>query len=113
VHFFRVPWIMDGPWYQAWLTSFVLLVLFFLYGMWYGLVYRRWNVPGLLAFIAAQVLAALGVRGRGVNDPQLARLRALLRHRDGPGTDRRAGRDRRDDGARRVHHPAPGHHLTT
>ena len=46
VHFFRVPWIMDGPWYQTWLTSFVLLVLFFLYGMWYGLVYRRWNVPG-------------------------------------------------------------------
>jgi hypothetical protein len=61
VHFFRVPWIMDGPWYQTWLTSFVLLVLFFLYGMWYGLVYRRWNVPGLLAFIAAQILAALGV----------------------------------------------------
>ena len=61
MHFFRVPWIMDGPWYQTWLTSFVLLVLFFLYGMWYGLVYRRWNVPGLLAFIAAQALAALGV----------------------------------------------------
>jgi hypothetical protein len=61
VHFFRVPWILDGPWYQTWLTSFVLLVLFFLYGMWYGLIYRRWNVPGLLAFIAAQMLAALGV----------------------------------------------------
>ncbi|MGH3121769.1 MAG: hypothetical protein ACRDND_12200, partial [Streptosporangiaceae bacterium] len=43
LHFFRVPWIMDGPWYQTWLSSFVLLVLFFLYGMWYGLVYRRWN----------------------------------------------------------------------
>ena len=57
VHFFRVPWIMDGPWYQTWLTSFVLLVLFFGYGMWYGLVYRRWNLPGLLAFIAAQALA--------------------------------------------------------
>jgi len=61
VHFFRIPWIMAGPWYQTWLTSFVLLVLFFLYGMWYGLVYRRWNVPGLLAFIAAQVLAVLAV----------------------------------------------------
>ncbi len=61
LHFFRVPWIMDGPWYQTWLTSFVLLVLFFGYGMWYGLVYRRWNVPGLVAFIAAQVLVALGV----------------------------------------------------
>ncbi len=61
LHFFRIPWIMDGPWYQTWLTSFVLLVLFFLYGMWYGLVFRRWNLPGLVAFIAAQVLVALVV----------------------------------------------------
>ena len=59
LHFFRVPWIMDGPWYVTWLTSFVLLVLFFGYGMWYGLVYRRWSVPGLVTFIAAQVLVAL------------------------------------------------------
>ena len=61
LHFFRVPWIMDGPWYQTWLSSFVLLVLFFLYGMWYGLVFRRWNVTGLVAFIAAQLLAAVVV----------------------------------------------------
>ena len=61
LHFFRIPWILDGPWYQTWLTSFVLLVLFFLYGMWYGLVFRRWNLPGLLAFIAAQIVVALGV----------------------------------------------------
>jgi hypothetical protein len=59
LHFFRIPWLMDGPWYQTWLTSFVLLVLLFLYGMWCGLVYRRWSVPGLLSFIAAQVLVAL------------------------------------------------------
>jgi hypothetical protein len=51
--------ILDGPWYQTWLTSFVLLVLFFLYGMWYGLVYRRWSLPGLTAFIAAQILAGV------------------------------------------------------
>jgi hypothetical protein len=61
VHFVRVPWIMNGPWYETWLTSFVLLVLFFLYGMWYGLVYRRWNLPGLVSFIAAQVLVGLAV----------------------------------------------------
>jgi hypothetical protein len=59
LHFFRVPWILDGPWYQTWLTSAVLLVLFFLYGMWYGLVYRRWSLPGMVTFIAAQVLVAL------------------------------------------------------
>ena len=59
LHFFRVPWIMDGPWYETWLTSFVLLVAFFLYGMWYGLVFRRWSLPGLVVFIAAQILVAL------------------------------------------------------
>src|SRR6185437_13674002 len=61
VNFFRVPWILDGPWYETWLTAFVLLVLFFLYGMWYGLVYRRWSLPGLVAFIAAQILVVLAV----------------------------------------------------
>ena len=113
VHFFRVPWIMDGPWYQTWLTSFVLLVLFFGYGMWYGLVYRRWNLPGLLAFIAAQILVGARRRGRGVAHPPLGRRRALLHHDHGPGTDRRARCGRRDDGARRAHHHPPGHHLTT
>jgi hypothetical protein len=61
MHFFRVPWIMDGPWYQTWVTSLILLVLFFLYGMWYGLVYRRWGLVGLLSFVAAQILVALAV----------------------------------------------------
>jgi hypothetical protein len=59
LHYFRVPWILNGPWYETWLTSFVLLVAFVLYGMWYGLVFRRWSVPGLAAFIAAQILVAL------------------------------------------------------
>ena len=59
VHFFRVPWLLAGPWYETWLTSFVLLVSFWLYGMWSGLVYRRWNLPGLAVFFAAQVLVAL------------------------------------------------------
>jgi len=59
LHFFRVPWIFDGAWYLTWLTAFVLLVLVFVYGMWCGLVYRRWNVVGLVAFVAAQVLVLL------------------------------------------------------
>lgn len=59
LHYFQVPWIMDGPWYQTWVTSFVLLVLFFLYGMWYGLVYRRWSVVGIVSFVVAQMLVAL------------------------------------------------------
>jgi hypothetical protein len=59
LHYFRIPWILDGPWYETWLTSFVLLVAFILYGMWYGLVFRRWSLPGLVAFIATQVIVAL------------------------------------------------------
>jgi hypothetical protein len=59
LHYFRIPWIMDGPWYETWLTSFVLLVAFVLYGMWYGLVFRRWSVPGLVTFVAAQIVVAL------------------------------------------------------
>ena len=61
LHYFRVPWIMNGPWYQTWVTSFVLLVLFFLYGMWYGLVYRRWGMVGLTTFVVAQMLVVLAV----------------------------------------------------
>lgn len=59
LHFFRVAWILDGPWYVTWLTSFVLLVATFLYGIWYGLVSRRWGVPGLVTFIACQVIVLL------------------------------------------------------
>jgi hypothetical protein len=53
--FFRVPYILNGPWYLTWLTSFVALTLLFVYGMWYGLVYRRWSLIGLVAFMAAQI----------------------------------------------------------
>ena len=62
LHFFRVAYILAGPWYLTWLTSFVLLTLMFIYGMWFGLVYRRWNLLGLLAVIAALVIV-LGAGG--------------------------------------------------
>ena len=61
MHFFQVPWILDGSWYVTWLTSFVVLALMLVYGMWFGLVFRRWNVTGLLAFIAAHVTVLLAV----------------------------------------------------
>lgn len=56
LNFFRVPYILDGPWYLTWLTSFVVLTLLYVYGMWFGLVYRRWSMVGLWSFIAAQVI---------------------------------------------------------
>jgi hypothetical protein len=61
VAFFRVPYLLNGPWYATWLTSFVGLSALFVYGMWYGIVNRRWGMLGLLAFIALQVLVGLAV----------------------------------------------------
>jgi hypothetical protein len=58
--FFRVQYLLDGPWYLTWLTSFVALTLLFVYGMWFGIVYRRWSLVGTLTFIAAQVTVLLG-----------------------------------------------------
>jgi hypothetical protein len=61
LRFFREPYLLPGPWYLTWLTSFVLLTLMFVYGMWIGLVYRRWNLVGPLLFFAAQVAVGLAV----------------------------------------------------
>ena len=61
IAFLRVPYLLNGPWYATWLTSFVGLSALFVYGMWFGIVHRRWGMLGVLAFIAAQVLVALAV----------------------------------------------------
>jgi hypothetical protein len=62
LHFFRVPYLLNGPWYVTWLTSAVGLFALFVYGMWYGIVHSRWGMLGTLAFIAAQALmVAAGV----------------------------------------------------
>jgi hypothetical protein len=59
MHFFRFWWLLEGSWYVTWLTSFVLFALMFIYGMWTGLVYRRWQLPGTIGFICAQALILL------------------------------------------------------
>ena len=61
LHFFRVPYLLAGPWYLSWLTSFIVLALILAWGMWFGIVYRRWNLIGLLSFIAVQTLALTAV----------------------------------------------------
>ena len=58
LHFFQAPYILDGPWYQTWLTSFVGLTLVFVYGMWFGIVYRRWSLVGVVTFTTAQAAVA-------------------------------------------------------
>jgi hypothetical protein len=59
LHFFRVPYLLNGPWYATWLTSAVGLFALFVYGMWYGIVSLRWGTPGTLAFVAAQALVVV------------------------------------------------------
>jgi len=62
VHFFRVPWILDGPWYQVLITSFALLALVFLVGLWLGLIYRRFGLTGSVvayAILTLIVVAAI------------------------------------------------------
>lgn len=60
LHFLRVPYVLAGPWYITLLTSFVLLTLLFVYGMWYGIVYRRWHIAGLVVLGLAQLAVILG-----------------------------------------------------
>jgi hypothetical protein len=58
--FFRIPYLLAGPWYLTWVSSFVALTLLFVYGMWYGIVFRRWGLVGTVVFIAAQITVLLG-----------------------------------------------------
>ena len=56
-----MPWILSGSWYSALLTYFVFLAFSFLAGMWFGLVYARFKVIGMVlltAFIVLVLLAA-------------------------------------------------------
>jgi hypothetical protein len=59
MHFFRVPYLLNGPWYVTWLTSAVGLFAAFVYGMWHGIVNYRWGMPGTMTFLAAQVLVVI------------------------------------------------------
>jgi hypothetical protein len=59
MHFFQVAYLFVGPWYLTWATAFVGLVLMFAYGMCFGIVYRRWDLPGLTIFVVVQAGALL------------------------------------------------------
>jgi hypothetical protein len=76
ITFFRAPHLLNGPWYATWLTSFVGLSAVFVYGMWYGIVNRRWGIFGLIAFLALQAPVALAYTWANVGG-HLAGLSAL------------------------------------
>jgi hypothetical protein len=59
LHFFRVTYLLNGPWYATWLTSAVGLFAAWVYGMWNGAVNSRWGGLGTLAFIVVQVLVVV------------------------------------------------------
>ncbi len=59
MHFFRVSYLLNGPWYATLLTSAVGVFAVFVYGMWHGVVNSRWGVLGTLAFIWVQVLVVV------------------------------------------------------
>lgn len=61
LRFFRVPYLLSGPWYDTWLTSAVILFALFTYGMWSSIVQRRWGTNGTLAFIGAQAAVVAAV----------------------------------------------------
>ena len=61
LHFFRTPYLLSGPWYLSWLTEFVGLALMLAWGMWFGIVYRRWNLIGLFSFLGVQVVVLTAV----------------------------------------------------
>jgi len=60
LHFFRVRWVLDGPWYQVLLTNFVLLTLVPLFGLWCGLIYRRFGLVGTVVFFAVLTVIPVG-----------------------------------------------------
>jgi hypothetical protein len=53
--YFRVPYLLDGSWYLSWLTATTVFLLLFVYGMWYGLIFRRGGLPGATVFGAGQL----------------------------------------------------------
>lgn len=71
LHFLRVPYLLNGPWYATWLTSVVGLFAVFVYGMCYGIVNQRWGPLGTLSFS--------GAGARGDRRGRRRQLRALAR----------------------------------
>lgn len=59
MYYFEPHYFLTGAWYLTWLSSFVGLVLLFVYGTWFGLVQRRWDTIGLLVFVFGQIILAL------------------------------------------------------
>ena len=98
----------NGPWYLTWLTSFVALALLFVYGMWFGLVYRRWNLVGRGGLRRRPGHRAARRSLLATLDPRLARASATSSPRSAPRGSPAAGRLAAAAARWRVCHHAPG-----
>jgi hypothetical protein len=111
LHFFRVPYLLAGPWYLSWLTSFVGLTLMFAWGMWFGII-----IPALEPGRPAQLHRRPGPgadrrRADHRRRERLGQRRPLLHHADRHRADRPARRPDRGAAGRRVRHRAPPHRM--
>lgn len=59
MNFFRVPGLLENNVAQVFLVGVVFLVLFFMAGMWAGLIFARWRTVGLVIFTATLVVIVL------------------------------------------------------
>lgn len=62
-HYFRIPWLLDGPWYQDLAVMFALMSVVFALGMWVSLFTLRRGVTTLLVTLLGWAigLALVGV----------------------------------------------------
>jgi hypothetical protein len=83
----------------------------FIYGMWFGIVYRRWHLIGLNVFIAAQatVLAVAALIVTGVH--AWAGVGRFFTGLNRSRADRPARRPGGDPAGRRIRHHPPRHRL--
>lgn len=59
INFFRVPGLLENNAGQVVLVGAVFMVLFFMAGMWGGLVFARWRMVGVIALAASFVVVVL------------------------------------------------------
>jgi hypothetical protein len=76
--YFRVPGVLDGPWWQVWLTAVSGFVALFAYGMWYGLANRRAGLAGTVVFSAAQGVVLVAATAVVAWTDSWARIGSLL-----------------------------------
>lgn len=60
-YMFAMPWVTDGPWYEAWLFFFAVTLLVFVIGFWAATIYRSFGAAVLTTALVAVGLAIVGL----------------------------------------------------